>query len=267
MKQKSNLHTHTTFSDGRGTVEETVSAAMERGFVSLGISDHSYDEYGADYSLARGSEREYCRTVREARDKYSGKIDIFCGIELDSMSVTPDVDLDYVIASVHSLSLDGWAYPVDLSPEGQRKMIDTYFGGDRLGFAERYFESVVRHTEKTKPDIVGHFDLITKYSLIDEDDPAYRRLAVEAIRECAKYCRRFEVNTGAMARGLRTSPYPADFLLSELLKLSCSVVITSDAHYPEKIDFAFDETAAYLKRLGFTAVQRLTANGFVDDVL
>lgn len=267
MRLKSNLHTHTVFSDGRGTIDENIDAALKRGFVSIGISDHSYDEYDGDCCLRAGGEREYCRAVREARNKYSGVIDVFCGIELDSLSPPLEEDYDYVISSVHSLLLDGSAYPVDLSFEGQDRIIDKYFGGDKLSFAKRYFEAVVSHAEKTRPDIIGHFDLITKYSLMDEENPEYRRAAIEAVRECSRYCRLFEVNTGAMARGLRSSPYPADFILSELLNLSCEVIISSDAHYPEKLDFAFDETAERLKKMGFKTVRRLTNSGLASDAL
>ena len=41
----SDLHTHTVFSDGANTMEEMVRAAVERNFVSIGISDHSYTAF------------------------------------------------------------------------------------------------------------------------------------------------------------------------------------------------------------------------------
>ncbi len=33
-------HTHTTYSDGKGTMEESVKAAVERGLKALAITDH-----------------------------------------------------------------------------------------------------------------------------------------------------------------------------------------------------------------------------------
>ena len=35
------LHTHTTYSDGRDTPEEMIKEALERGLMCFGISDHS----------------------------------------------------------------------------------------------------------------------------------------------------------------------------------------------------------------------------------
>ena len=38
---KSNLHTHTTFCDGKNTPEDVVKEAMERGFDIIGFSAHA----------------------------------------------------------------------------------------------------------------------------------------------------------------------------------------------------------------------------------
>ena len=43
MTPKTNLHTHTSFTDGADTAETMVRAALERGFFSLGFSDHMPD--------------------------------------------------------------------------------------------------------------------------------------------------------------------------------------------------------------------------------
>ena len=80
---KSNLHTHTTLSDGRGTVKDNIEAAIAAGFVSLGISDHSYLE--GDEGSIGPDEEKYVSAVREAAEEYKGKIDVFCGLELDAL--------------------------------------------------------------------------------------------------------------------------------------------------------------------------------------
>ena len=40
MTQDFTLHCHTTFSDGKNTLEEMVVAAKKKGFGKIGISDH-----------------------------------------------------------------------------------------------------------------------------------------------------------------------------------------------------------------------------------
>jgi len=73
------------------------------------------------------------------------------------------------------------------------------------------------------------------------------------------------VNTGAMARGYKTTPYPARFILEEIKSLGGSVILSSDCHDADKLTFAFDESVKLLKEIGFTHVDRLTADGFVAD--
>lgn len=265
-KFKSNLHTHTTYSDGIGTIDENIASAIERGFVSIGISDHSCTEYD-ECCMKPGNEREYTEEIRRKAREYDGKIDVFCGIELDSFSKCERERYDYIIGSVHCLKVKGEYCPVDFSKEHQTHVIEKTFGGSMIDFARMYYDDVVKNVRTNSPDIIGHFDLITKYGLVDESDEEYRKIAVEALREAIKYCRRFEVNTGAIARGYRKNPYPAEFLLKEILRLGGDVIITSDSHNPSKIDFAFEKAENILKSIGFTHTDRLTKNGFVSEPL
>ncbi len=263
---KSNLHTHTNFSDGADSVEANIKAALDAGFVSLGLSDHSYVEQ-AGFGISSANADVYVAEVRRCAEKYRDRIEIFCGLELDADTEYRQELYDYIIASVHFVNAGGQSIPVDLSREVQRDCIDRYFDSDEAKYAEAYFSSLVRHVERTKPDIVGHFDLLTKYNSIDQTNVRYRRCALDAVHSIAESCRRFEVNTGAMARRLRTSPYPADFILRELLELGCTVTLSSDAHRAENIDYAFAQCAEYLRSLGFTRIDRLTSHGFVSDAL
>ena len=41
----SNLHTHTTYSDGKNSVRENIEAAIANNMISLGFSDHSYTDF------------------------------------------------------------------------------------------------------------------------------------------------------------------------------------------------------------------------------
>ena len=46
-----NLHTHTERSDGIGSAEDVIRIALEKGFRTLGFSDHVYTPWGTDYTL------------------------------------------------------------------------------------------------------------------------------------------------------------------------------------------------------------------------
>ena len=102
--------------------------------------------------------------------------------------------------------------------------------------------------------MIGHFDVLTKFGLMPEDDPRYREIAGNALRRILKTCPYIEVNTGAIARGLKKAPYPNEFLLRLLLELDGKPVLGSDSHHRDNLTFYFDETAALLREIGFKQI-------------
>ena len=239
--QKSNFHTHSAFSDGRFTAREMTEHALSLGFHSLGFSDHSYAELFEDYSMKLGAEAAYIKEVRDLSEEYGGKIKLYAGIELDVDSPVPDAQFDYVIASVHGLFADGKYYEIDSSSPKFDVLVNDGFGGSSLDMAKAYFERVTEHVINTKPDFVGHFDLITKFGKAPEDADNYVDFAISAVREIMRHTSVFELNTGAIARGLRVTPYPAEFILREIKKLGGRIIVTSDCHYKDKLTVWFDE--------------------------
>ncbi|MBE6599255.1 MAG: histidinol-phosphatase HisJ family protein [Ruminococcaceae bacterium] len=264
---KSNLHTHSTYSDGKNTLEEMIETAIEKGFVSLGFSDHGYTDFDTSYCISREGELEYRRELIGLKEKYRGQLDIFSGIEMDCFGDAPDYDYDYTIGSVHYVKANGAYHTIDLGRDSQRAIVEEQFGGSFNDMAKAFYEQAAEAVILRKPDIVGHFDLITKYSLFDTEDPVYRDAALSALREVMKHCTLFEVNTGAIARGLRTNPYPDDFLLREIQQRGGRVILGSDCHYREKLDVWFTEGVQYIRSLGFKSISRLTPSGFVEDTI
>ena len=263
----SDLHTHTKFSDGKGTVREMVDAARLGGLATLGISDHSLTPFDVSYCMRPATHIEkYEATVREeqkqAREQYG--FPVLLGIEWDYGSEIEPEKYDYTVGSVHYILKNGDFFPVDDGTKEQQHGIDRVFGGNKLDFAKAYFEQVVRHAEKNKPNIIGHFDLLTKHGLIDEDDSAYLAAAKEAMAEIVKHVPLFEINAGAIIRGLKTTPYPAEPLLSELCRLGGKIILSSDAHSPDKLAFGFADMKALAKSAGFTKITTHNGNGFVE---
>lgn len=249
--QKSCFHTHSTYSDGKATLREMIEAALSRGFNAIGFSDHSYAPEQVDYCMPSEKVKANYEEIHALREEYRGRIAVYAGIELDGDSALPEIDYDYVLASVHEMHHRGKSYPVDFSADVQLELANALFGGSMVKYSRAYYESLVNHVARCKPDIIGHFDLVTKYSLVPEDDREYRMIATEAAIECLKHCRTFELNTGAIARGLRKTPYPADFILREIKARGGRIIVTSDCHYPDRLVCWFDEAEEYLSSIGF----------------
>lgn len=85
---------------------------------------------------------------------------------------------------------------------------------------------------------------------------------MEALEALAGKIPYFEVNTGAISRGYRTTPYPMDFFLPELRRLGYGAVITSDCHDISKLAVGYELAEDMLKKAGFEAYYILTDTGF-----
>lgn len=256
-----NFHTHTTFSDGAGTPRENIEAAIAKGMTAIGFSDHT--QTGTDtYCMKESEYSEYVSSLRALKEEYRGKIDVLIGMEKDFYSKMPEVPLDYLIASVHYLVEGGKRYPVDHSLEQQIECINEAFGKDKIAYAERYFSMVYEHVKLTRPTFIGHYDLINKFSYMPEDDERYIKIANHYLQKCLKICKHVEFNTGGIARGTATFPYPNRKMLECILKNGGEVLLSSDSHKIENLTFYFDEAVRELKKCGFKSIVTLTSDGF-----
>ena len=266
MIYKQNLHTHTTFCDGKDTPEELVLEAINRGFSSIGFSEHSYMHF-SNFSNQLTIEQmpNYINEINQLKTKYQDVIDIFCGLEYELFSEVPVDNLDYMIGSVHYLKFGDEILGFDTNLEKTLNYVKENFGGDGITFAKKYFETLITLPEKHKFDIIGHFDLLMKNNengrFIDPSAKEYLNLGYEAIHTLKGKIPLFEVNTGAMYRKGNPKPYPAEFMMKHIKDRGGLITITSDSHCCESLDFAFDEMIDYCKNCGFTEAYYLTSQG------
>lgn len=244
-------HVHTTFSDGADTPEAMVLAAMERGMEELGFSDHAHTPFDESYCIRRGGEAAYRAEIARLREKYRGQIRILCGVEQDYCAPVPAEGYDYVIGSVHYLNVGGDYLAVDDTPEVLRAGIDRHFGGDPYAAAEEYYKLVADVVRKTGADIIGHFDLFAKYNekapFFDERHPRYVSAWKRAADALLKTGKPFEINMGAIARGVRGVAYPSPEIRDYLRGRGVKFLLSSDAHCKENLCFRFDEMERELR--------------------
>ncbi|MGI6279772.1 MAG: histidinol-phosphatase [Acutalibacteraceae bacterium] len=264
-----NLHSHTLFCDGADSPQDLVMAAIEKGFSSFGFSGHGYTDFDLSYCMKDTD--GYINTVNSLKEKYKGKIQIYLGVEEEAFSpLNCRQQFDYIIGSCHYIKQAGKYYPVDLSYEALCECIAA-FDGDPLKAAERYYAAFCDYLLAKKPDIIGHFDLLTKFD--EKNDPLfsnndeYFKIAEKYLSYALKTEAFFEVNTGAMSRGYKSTPYPDEKLLFILKKRGGKVVLSSDAHSADTIDFGFKEARKMLKNIGFSHVYALYDGVFVKDYL
>ncbi len=263
----SDIHVHTRYCDGKNTPEEIVEKAIELGFKSIGISGHSYTDFDLSFCMDLHNTKKYTDDINYLKLKYP-QIDVLLGVERDYYYTPDGVDYDYVIGSMHYVEKNGVLMSVDESEEVFVSNVQKYFDGDYRAFVENYYEKLKDIVTRTNADIVGHIDLVSKFNdnnkYFDEDAEWYKACVIGALEKIAENKPIFEVNTGAMSRGYKTKPYPAKFILEEIKRIGCDIIITSDCHNADNLGYAFDDAVRLATDCGFDRVKLLTKNGFED---
>lgn len=248
---RTDLHIHTRWCDGKNTPEEMVLAAIEKGMECIGFSCHSYTWFEEECCIAKEKIPAYVTEIRTLAEQYAGKIRILCGVEQDYDSAEEPAWADYVIGSVHFLSHNGQFLAIDNTEEEFCRLLKEEFRGDIYAMAEAYYAKVAVVAEKTKADIIGHFDLISKYNeggtYFDETHSRYRAAWKKAADALLAAGKTFEINTGAMFRGYRSRPYPNAEMIDYLRAAGGRLILSSDAHCTEAIGYRFEDYEYLIK--------------------
>lgn len=260
---KTNFHTHTLYCDGKDAPEEIINEAISRGFLAIGFSGHSYSDMDKSFAMTEENAAHYRREINNLKELYNKSIKIYCGIEQDYYSEMPITGYDYVIGSVHNVLKGDGHVVVDDNPQSLKENLERYYGGNFDDFAEDYFSLVADVVKKTNADIIGHIDLILKNSEYLGYKPTKRFLdcAEKAVKELCKFSRPFEINTGAMARGYRTVPYPIPEILDMIKSNGGKIIFSSDCHDKNYLEYAFDIAEDLAKKAGFTEQGVVTEKG------
>ncbi len=271
MKVPQNLHTHTVFDDGHNTPMEMAQAALDAGLHSLGFSAHSTLPYDDDWMLTDETVPDYLAAIAATREAFAGRLAIYNGLELDSISEQSTDGFDYIIGSLHHIAMDGHTPTIDYTAEITKTTMEEYFHGDEKAMIRAFFAQYANMAADDRIDIVGHFDLLCKFwetdGLFDPDGAYFQACALEAMEPLARAGKIFEVNTGAISRGYRRDPYPCPSLLRALRSMGGRVLISSDSHEVRTIASHFAETEQLLRDIGFDTLWMFNGKTFIDTGL
>ena len=243
---KSNYHTHMYLCrHAEGTVEDYVKEAIRLGFKEIGISDHapwielidrSVRMYKSDYPI-------YKRELKEAIKKYSDKIKIYKGLEIEYFKNADDYykkllkDMDYLTLGQHYIEKDDKLFSIYkiYSIEDLTIYKNTLIEAMNTG----YFKFI------SHPDIF----LFSRKEL----NPEILKLAEEIIIAAKEKNIPLEINANGIRKGkfyidgeVRYK-YPRKEFWELVKKHNARCIISSDAHKPELL---FDE--AILEAIKFS---------------
>jgi histidinol-phosphatase (PHP family) len=263
---RANFHTHTTFSDGAHSPAEMVEAALSLNMTAIGFSDHSpLLGCKGTSGILQAHESAYRQEILRLKEAYAGQIEVYLGIEMDSNSLPTSYCYDYSIGSIHGIWVDSQYRAVDYKEDWMLDTVDNYFGGDHYAYAKSYFRAVGETANKHDPTFFGHIDLVAKYNeggkYFDESDKRYRNAALEALEALLPTGKPFEINTGAISRGVRTTPYPAPFILKEICEHGGKIILNGDSHNAESLLCAYGQATELARFCGFATAIVLAPEG------
>ncbi len=279
-----NYHMHCHYCDGKGSPEDMLQSAIEKGFQSVGFSSHAPLPFENDFCMLQENLDAYLREISQLRDSYRAKrkddIQVYVGLEIDYVHelTKPSDDkwqqlgLDYCIGSVHTLAAPNAQYPM-LSVDGPHDefmtLLDDVYQGDAQEMIRVYYQRVAQLCESGGFDILGHYDLVKKHNkslrFFDEEAAWYQDVAISTLDAVAKSGVILEVNYGGMLRGATDDVYPSAWILKEALKRNIPVQINADAHAPHHLAVHHEKCRALLLDIGFTH-HRVLLDGQWQDV-
>ncbi len=242
-------HVHTArCGHATGRDEEFVEAAIAAGLAAVALTDHlpfywlPRDRHDLALAMAPEELPRYVDAVLALKERYRGRIEVLLGIEADYVEGFEEVleaelaryPFDVVLGSEHWL--DGWcvddASSVARYEQGQAEV-------DRIW--TRYGQAVVAAARSGLFDVLTHLDLPKKFGFRPSEPFAGREdevVAAVAASGCA-----VELSSGGRRRPVRED-YPGPDLLRRLVTAGVPLVLSSDAHAPAEVGFAFPDLVA-----------------------
>ena len=241
-----NYHSHTEFCDGRASMAEIAKAAYDAGFNVWGASPHSPICCPSGANMKTEDVDKFILESMRLKNEYKDRMRILTGMETDYVSPSfgphteyfQSLPLDYRIGSVHFVrTRDGKPVDVDGPAERFLKYLVTEFDNDIRYVAETYFSMELEMLEAGGFEIIGHLDKIGdngSQAMADlEDQPWYAELVEKVISKAVEKGVIIEINTKKYDTGHRF--FPSDRWWPLLKKYDARVVLSTDAHYPDKV--------------------------------
>jgi histidinol-phosphatase (PHP family) len=260
----SNYHTHTTFCDGRASVDEMADDAAAKGFTHFGFSGHAPVPFPTKWAIERSELAAYAAAVRQCGKRLEGRVDIALGLEIDwipGLSSPGDpawehAGLDYRLGSVHFVNPEGSErFTIDENEDDFKRHLTERYGGDAKRLTRDYYREIASLCASGGFDILGHFDLIRKndgrIGFLEYESQWYRDAWMEACIALAECGAIAEINSGGMARGKTGSPYPSLEILKEFRARGIRVTLNADAHAPAHIGAFLEDSIALAKAAGY----------------
>jgi histidinol-phosphatase (PHP family) len=230
-------------------VDRYLAAAAAAGVEELGVSEHVY-RFRQALDLWRHPLWEenaqddldaYCEFVRSTPLRLGIECDFIPGAEERTADLLAARDFDYVVGSVHFIGEQAVDHPGWDVWEGSSDPDEVW---------RRYFEALAACARSGLFDILAHPDLVKVWGR-DRPLPAgdLRRFYEPAVEAIAASGIAVEVSTAGL-RKPAGELYPSRGFAELCVEAGASFALSSDAHVPEHVGFAYERAGEFLDDLG-----------------
>lgn len=263
-------HTHTEYSiDSEGLLPEYCEMALDQGLTGLGFSEH-VDFDPRDPGCGFYSDLIFSANLNILKTIHYGNLEIFKGVEVtyQPQFIKPikefltGVDTDYVIGSIHFL--EDWNISTS-----QVEEVENFKRVEKGDAFRNYFNELERLVDSKLFDIIGHFDIITRYGsrfygqYNPDDYSSYIYSILEKILENNMI---IEVNTSGFRKGPGTT-FPHPRILEMYSELGGdTLVFGSDAHTSDYIGSHFEIARDFALKAGLKYEPVFRDRNIIDKV-
>ena len=234
-------------------VDRYLEAARETGIRELGCSEHIHRFVQALElwthpfweEQARDDVDAYCAFVRTTPLRLGIEADYVPGAEDRTASFLERRDFDYVIGSVHFVGESAVDH-------------DGFDAWERTGDSDavwhRYFEMVAEAARSGLFDILAHPDLLKVWGSARPEPSRDRRFYYELLAEAvAETGVAVEVSTAGLRKPVGEI-YPADALAEMLVDAGAVFTLSSDAHVPGDLGYAYEDAVRLMRGWGISEI-------------
>ncbi len=252
MKKLLDLHVHTGLSpDGQGKPQAHYDRAVELGLSIIGFSDHLDYEHHNNHSENRrilGLINENFHSL-ETVDTCKPLL----GIELayqqefestaqEDISIIPE--LDFIIGSIHEIDKLGFS---------GGPTVKEFFNKHRKHCFTKYFDTLAGFAENGIYDVVGHFDIIKRFSNLHGytfKPTEYKSIIQDILSVIISRDKGIEINASGVYQPPK-EPFPDYKIVEWFFELGGKwLTVGSDSHTPENVGRGCKEAMMRLSQIG-----------------
>jgi len=261
-------HTHTKYSDGKGSIEDNVVAAVSKGLKRIAISDHGYNHIGIGMKL---KDFDKIRSeINRLNERYPS-IEILMGVEASPIGLNGEIDVpDHLI---HRFDLISVGYhraviPFTLKDAWQlflKNRINAISRMDRYELCRINTLALINSIERNPVSIITHPGAKAQIDIkLLAEHAVKKNVALEINPHHDVYLTRKDNSMHKATSYQQISPKNVEYV-KIALEEGASFVINSDAHAPGEVgDF---DIALKIAELAGVPVNRIINAECIDKTI